>query len=302
MSIIKIIESIKALPDIEKLIIILFSISMSIMMFEIIRYVIDFVKGICNYIKAFYSYGKRIIARIRGNKKYYDIHLTPMQAGFLLSRWITFNHIVATILHFLNKGILSLEKFRRKDGTFAYRLAKKELEFCNYGMYSLEFITDEKINKLKEKQITLSEIYVIDKIVFKYYTNINADRIFELYDNYDDYSKLYKLRPINERKELQDDLFRARAIILQELNEKYGEFGENYKNPKAFYYPSMIYEYKVKDIRKYKRKLLYDTLLSERSIENVHLWGEHLIYGVALGVCKTSIKDAIEIYKGKRTV
>ena len=49
-----------------------------------------------------------------------------------------------------------------------------------------------------------------------------------------------------------------------------------------------------------KDKLKNDTLLSERSIENIYLWGEHLIFGVTFGVCKASINDAVDIYEDKR--
>lgn len=264
---------------------------------------VDFLYRVYKTLENCFLYGDTIVDRKYKNKVY-DVYLTPMQVGFLLNGKITFNHIVATILQFLDKGIISLEKIYRKDGTVAYRFAKKEVEFCDYYLYSGERLNDERINNLKKRGITLSEVYTIDKIIFKYYSNINADRIFELYDNYDDYSKLYKLKPIDERDELYEELRKVKCLLLCELNEKYGEFGENYKKYKGldveYLRPSKVYKSKIKEINDYKDKLQNDTLLSERNIESVYLWGEHLIYGVALGVCKTSIKDAIKIYEGKR--
>lgn len=258
-------------------------------------------------MKKFYFSTHSIVTKTY-KKKNKNIYLTPMQAGFVLNGKINFNHIVATILQFLDKGIITLEKIYRKDGTFAYRFSKKEIEFCDYSLYVGKKLTDEKIKKLKDKGVTLSEIYTIDKIIFKYYSSINADRIFELYDNYDDYSKLYNLQEIEERKELHTYLRKVKNLLFCELNEKSENFGENYKKYAGLYQVPFetleeVYAFVVKgDLIKYKEKLQNDTLLSERSIENVHLWGEHLIYGVALGVCKTSIKDAKEIYEGKRTV
>lgn len=228
-----------------------------------------------------------------------NIYLTPIQSAMLLEDKIKNYHIIATILHFLELGFIELTKIYRKDGTFAYRFEKKEKEFCDYYSFSNKILTAEKKEKLKNNKISVSEIYIIDRIVFKYYNYVNADRIYEFYDSYDDYSKLYNnSREINELKDLDYDLKNVKKIINEEFIEKglYKTKRNNLYNIKT----SALFFKKSAEVIEYKNKLKYDTYLSERSIENVYLWGEHLIYGVAFNVCKTSIKDAINIYEGKR--
>lgn len=231
-----------------------------------------------------------------------DVYVTPLQAGYMLDGLIKYHHVVATILHFLDLGFISLEKTYRKDGTVGYRFEKKELEFCDYYKYTDENITPERKEKVLKNKISISEIYIIDRVVFKYYNFVNADRIYEFYDNYDDYSKLYSgTRPIKESVELKYDFEMAEKIIIKEFWDL-----EFYKRKKVFKtevgLESNLYYVKFKKLTDYKNKLLHDTLLPERTIENVHLWGEHLIYGVAFNACKTSIKDATDIYEGKRKV
>ena len=227
-----------------------------------------------------------------------ELNLTPLQVGAIALFGLEYHHVVATVLHFLDLGIIDLTKTKRSDGTIGYRFGKKEQEFCNYYLYTKDVITPEKKEKLRKKQISVSEIYVIDKIVFKYYNYVNADRIYEFYDNYDDYSKLYSnSREVNEIKELHYDLDIVNKIIRDEFLEL--QLLEIKKN-KKYLKTTKLFWVKVKQLKKYRRKLLKDTFLSERSIENIHLWGEHLIYGVAFNVCRTSIEDAIEIYKGRR--
>ena len=121
------------------------------------------------------------------------------------------------------------------------------------------------------------------------------------YDSVDDFSKLYNLKDgINELKELDLDLARVEKCI----NSEFIDIGiYSYKEKKGkivSIIESKLYEEKIKLLLEYKDKLQNDTLLSERCIENIYLWGEHLIFGVAFGVCKASIKDAIDIYEDKR--
>lgn len=230
-----------------------------------------------------------------------DIYITPLQAGFLLDENINRNHIIATILHFLDLGIIKLEKIYRNDNTFAYRFEKSEMEFCDYNLYTKANITPEKKEKAAKKGISISEIYIIDKIIFKYYNYINADRIFTLYDNIDDFSKLYNLKNgINERNELESDKRIAVKLIIGEFVDLgLYSYKENIDKTVNII-ESKLYEDKAKLLLDYKDKLKNDTLLSERSIENIYLWGEHLIFGVTFGVCKASINDAVDIYEDKR--
>lgn len=230
-----------------------------------------------------------------------EITVTPLQAGFLLDEKIKKYHIIATMLHFLDLGIIKLEKILRNDNTFAYRFRKNEIEFCDYNLYTEANITPERKGKVIKRGISISEIYIIDKIIFKYYNYINADRIFTLYDSIDDFSKLYNLKNgINERKELELDL----AEVEKHIKGEFVDLGlysyKEYKNKTVNLIESKLYEEKEKLLLEYKDKLQNDTLLSERCIENIYLWGEHLIFGVAFGVCKASIKDAIDIYEDKR--
>lgn len=227
-----------------------------------------------------------------------DIFLTPVQAGMVLENSLKNYHIIATILHFLDLELIDLTKIYRDDGTWAYRFEKKDKLFCDYNNFSGDNFSEANIKKAKDKKISVSEIYIIDKIVFKYYSFVNADRIYEFYDSIDDYSKLYNSRGINELKELDYDLAKVKKIIKDELLEK-GLKRSKILPIDTFKYVD-LFNRKHNEISEYKNKLENDTLLPERSIENVHLWGEHLIYGVAFNVCKTSIKDAIEIYEGKR--
>ncbi|MBQ7409819.1 MAG: hypothetical protein IJW20_00360 [Clostridia bacterium] len=228
-----------------------------------------------------------------------EFYLTPIQAAMMLEDKVKNYHIIATVLHFLELGLIELTKICRKDGTFAYRFEKKEKEFCDYYSFSNRVLSTEQKEKLKNNKISVSEIYIIDRIVFKYYNHVNADRIYEFYDSYDDYSKLYNnTRGINELKELDFDLRNVEKIIKEEFKEK-GIHKAKRKNLFNFKTSKLFFKKSV-EVTDYKNKLKYDTYLSERSIENVYLWGEHLIYGVAFNVCKTSIKDAISIYEGKR--
>ena len=247
---------------------------------------------------------KKILASYKNNAITDDainVYVTPLQAGFLLDKKINRNHIIATILHFLDLGIIKLQKIHRNDNTFAYRFEKSEKEFCDYNLYTDANITREKKANVAKRGISISEIYLIDRIVFKYYNYINADRIFTLYDSVDDFSKLYNLKDgINELKELDLDLARVEKCI----NSEFIDIGiYSYKEKKGkivSIIESKLYEEKIKLLLEYKDKLQNDTLLSERCIENIYLWGEHLIFGVAFGVCKASIKDAIDIYEDKR--
>lgn len=244
--------------------------------------------------KIFYKDYKNIAKKEDAN----DIYLTPLQAGYLIDKKIKNYHIIATILHFLDLGIIKLEKIYRKDKTFAYRFSKYQMEFCDYSLYSNKNLSNETRENLRKRGISISEICIIDKIVFKYYNYINADRIFELYDSKDDYSKLYNLREINEVKELKMD----KDLVEKCISNEYIELGlYSYKGEYNLLglLPSKLYSDKIKLLYEYKNKLQKDTFLPERNIENVYLWGEHLIYGVALNVCKASIKDAIKIYEGK---
>ena len=230
-----------------------------------------------------------------------DIIVMPLQAGFLLDEKINKNHIIATMLHFLDLGIIKLEKILRNDNTFAYRFKKNEMEFCDYNLYTDANITSERKENVIKRGVSISEIYIIDRIIFKYYNHINADRIFTLYDSIDDFSKLYNLKTgINERKELELDLTEVEKIIKGEFVDIGLYSYKEYRNKTVSIIESKLYEEKVKLLLEYKNKLQNDTLLSERCIENIYLWGEHLIFGVAFGVCKASIKDAIDIYEDKR--
>ena len=247
---------------------------------------------------------KKILSSYKNNATSTDasnINITPLQAGFLLEEKITRNHIIATILHFLDLGIIKLEKIYRNDHTFAYRFEKNEMEFCNYNLYTSENITTEKKEKVIKRGISISEICLIDRIVFKYYNHINADRIFTLYDSIDDFSKLYNLKNgINELKDLDFDLEKVKKCIKSEFIDL-GLYSYKEKQDKTLrIIESKLYEEKEKILFNYIDKIQNDTLLSERCIENIYLSGEHLIYGVAFGVCKASINDAIDIYKDRR--
>lgn len=251
-----------------------------------------------------FGFTKRMLASYKNNATTNDareIYITPLQAGFLLEQRINRNHIIATILHFLDLGIIKLEKIYRNDNTFAYRFEKYEMEFCDYNLYTKANITSEKKEKVAKRGISISEIYLIDRIVFKYYNYINADRIFTLYDSIDDFSKLYNLQNgINEKKELAADSSEVEKCIRSEFVD-IGLYSYKENRDKTInIIESKLYEEKGLLLLEYKDKLENDTLLSERSIENLYLWGEHLIFGVALGVCKASIKDAIDIYEDKR--
>ena len=249
---------------------------------------------------------KKIYSRYTRNDNKIDVsqlYLTPVQAGFLLEREVKIHHIIATILHFLDIGIIKLEKIYRNDKTYAYRLKKNLMEFCNYNLYTDDVITEEKKERIKKKGISISEICIIDRIVFKYYNNINVDRIFQLYDSVDDFSALYNLNEINELKELELDKQKVENCI----NKEFFELGLYEKKSQKHFFekfeylaPTSLYGQKAISLAEYKDKLLDDTLLSERCIENIYLWGEHLIYGVALKACIASIQDAIEIYEDKR--
>ncbi len=247
---------------------------------------------------------KKMLASYKNNATTDDareINVTPLQASFLLDAKVNKNHIIATILHFLELGIIKLEKIYRNDNTFAYRFEKSEIEFCDYNLYTKANITPERKEKIIKKGISISEIYLIDRIVFKYYNHINADRIFTLYDSVDDFSKLYNLKNgINERQELETDLNNVKKYIIKEFVEIGLYSYKEYRDKSVNIIESKLYEEKAKLLLEYKDKLQNDTLLSERSIENIYLWGEHLIFGVAFGVCKVSIQDAIDIYEDKR--
>ena len=177
------------------------------------------------------------------------------------------------------------------------------MEFCDYSLYTEENITLKKKENVNKRGISISEICLIDRIIFKYYNYINADRIFTLYDSKDDFSKLYNLKNgIDERNELKMDLQKVEKCIRNEFVDiglySYKEDKDKIVN----IIESKLYEEKAKELLEYKDKLRNDTLLSERCIENIYLWGEHLILGVALGVCKASINDAINIYQDKRRI
>lgn len=228
-----------------------------------------------------------------------ELYLTPVQAGVLLENSVKFHHVVATVLHFLEAGFISLKKIQKNDGTIAYRFEKKEKEFCDYYLYLPKKITPELIDKLKENKVSISEIYIIDKIVFKYYYSVNADRIYQFYDNYDDYSSLYRSSYENdEYAELSYELRKVTKIVHDEFKklQLYKTKINLHKNKDI---KTKLGQAKINQLNLYKEKIEKDTLLPERSIENIYLWGEHLIYGVAFNVCKTSIKDANDIYHGR---
>lgn len=244
-----------------------------------------------------------------------NLYLTPVQLGFLYSFDIRYEQVIATILHYLELGYIKLTKLPKKDGVVSYRFEKNHEIYCDtHKVFKDGFlkIYPNVEEDLKKSGISKSEVFIIDRIVFKYYSYVNAERIYELYDAHDDYSKLYNSRPIDELQDLNLAYSNLRDMVVNELVDLGVFWKEPLRSPKVFrdsfgvHYcyndvkNTLLGLAKSYQIRKYRDKLKNDTLLPERTIENVHLWGEHLINGVALGVCRTTIQDATDIYEGKR--
>lgn len=49
---------------------------------------------------------------------------------------------------------------------------------------------------------------------------------------------------------------------------------------------------------RYESGIKHNSLLPERSVENIYLWGEHLIFGVALDACELAIDDMYKMKDG----
>lgn len=259
-----------------------------------VKLLMSSVYKVINFImkkKYFNKIDKNNICNIR--EENYDKVLTPVQVGVLFEKKVKFNHIVATILRFLDLGFIGLQKINKTDGDIAYRFVKQNKKFCDYYLYTEANITRERVEELKKNNISISEIYIIDEIIFKYYSNVNADRIYQFYDNYDEYSKLYNnLYKKSELDEMHYNFYKVKELVYKEFKEM--QLINPINNRKT-----NLWKEKLNQAKLYKEKIKNDTLLPERTIENIYLWGEHLIYGVALNVCKTSIQDAKNIYQNK---
>lgn len=145
-----------------------------------------FIKSLMRifYLKTYYTY------EIPNN--YLDVYLTPTQVSFFCTKNISYDDygleikcstIMSSILYYIYKGYITVSKIRRNDDKISYRISKNNLEVFRI-MYCI--IPDDKTKqKMKEYQISMIDIFIMERIVFNQYNHIVIEKLDDLYVIFD---------------------------------------------------------------------------------------------------------------------
>lgn len=214
----------------------------------------------------------------------------PLMIGYLCDGEIKYRHIIATLLNFIQKGYIELIQITEKNNQKNYRLKKKDIEIFNPKVYE-NVKTLEYNNKLRKQlvnfEVSASDIYTINRIIFNDNNEITPNDIIKFYDDEDCEGK-------------ESEALKAKLIYLEKLiNKEFEIYGIIEKNSSL----TTLDKGKLTDIGIAKRsqwlklanKLKTQTLIANRDAKGIIVWGEYMVYGIALNVCKIATNDIWKI-------
>lgn len=214
----------------------------------------------------------------------------PLMIGYLCDGEIKYRHIIATLLNFIQKGYIELIQITEKNNQKNYRLKKKDIEIFNPKVYE-NVKTLEYNNKLRKQlinfEVSASDIYTINRIIFNDNNEITPNDIIKFYDDEDCEGK-------------ESEALKAKLIYLEKLiNKEFEIYGIIEKNSSL----TTLEKGKLTDIGIAKRsqwlklanKLKTQTLIANRDAKGIIVWGEYMVYGIALNVCKIATNDIWKI-------
>ena len=215
---------------------------------------------------------------------------SPLMIGYLCDGAIKYRHIIATLLNFIQKGYIELIQITEKNNQKNYRLKKKDIEIFNPKVYE-NVKTLEYNNKLRKQlvnfEVSVPDIYTINRIIFNDNNEITPNDIIKFYDDEDCEGK-------------ESEALKAKLIYLEKLiNKEFEIYGIIEKNSSL----TTLDKGKLTDIGIAKRsqwiklanKLKTQTLIANRDAKGIIVWGEYMVYGIALNVCKIATNDIWEI-------
>lgn len=215
---------------------------------------------------------------------------SPLMIGYLCDGAIKYRHIIATLLNFIQKGYIELIQITEKNNQKNYRLKKKDIEIFNPKVYE-NVKTLEYNNKLRKQlinfEVSASDIYTINRIIFNDNNEITPNDIIKFYDDEDCEGK-------------ESEALKAKLIYLEKLiNKEFEIYGIIEKNSSL----TTLEKGKLTDIGIAKRsqwlklanKLKTQTLIANRDAKGIIVWGEYMVYGIALNVCKIATNDIWKI-------
>ena len=211
---------------------------------------------------------------------------SPMMIGYLCDGTIKYRHIMATLLNFIQKGYIEIIQIEQKENKINYKLKKKNLEIFNGKVYE-NIKTLDYDNQLRKKllqyNVSASDIYAINRIIFDDNDEIIPGDVISFYDDEECEGK--------ETEELKAKLIYLEKLINKEF-EIYGMAQES--NLSTHDYKGKLTNIgivKRNEWLNFARKLKKETLISNRDAQGVIVWGEYMAYAVALNVGKLAISD-----------
>lgn len=216
---------------------------------------------------------------------------SPLEIGYLVDGKMKYEHIVGTLLKFISEKYIKVIPIYKNDEIISYELEKIKSDIYNPKPYinlvDIKKIELKDIKYLMKKKLSISEIYVINRMVFNDNDKISIKDIEKFYDNKDCIGE--------ETEELLAKKVFATKLIQKEL-EICGILNENKKKL------TTTGKMKKQEWIDFSSKLKEETYMKEKDINSITIWGENLAIGVALSVCKASIKDANKLYKGTKFI
>ena len=211
---------------------------------------------------------------------------SPLMIGYLCDEKVKYRHIMATLLNFIQKGYIKIIQINKNDNKINYKLRKNNLEIFNSKVYeslkNLEY-NNALRRKLIKYEVSASDIFAINRIIFNDNNEIRPEDIIKFYDDKDCDGK--------ESEELI-----AKLIYLEKLiNKEFEIYGLIEKNSTTI----NSYRGKLTNIGIVKRsewlnfanKIKTQTLISNRDAQGILIWGKYMAYAVALNVGKIAIND-----------
>lgn len=211
---------------------------------------------------------------------------SPLMIGYLCDEKVKYRHIMATLLNFIQKGYIKIIQINKNDNKINYKLRKNNLEIFNPKVYeslkNLEY-NNALRRKLIKYEVSASDIFAINRIIFNDNNEIRPEDIIKFYDDKDCDGK--------ESEELI-----AKLIYLEKLiNKEFEIYGLIEKNSTTI----NSYRGKLTNIGIVKRsewlnfanKIKTQTLISNRDAQGILVWGKYMAYAVALNVSKIAIND-----------
>ena len=218
----------------------------------------------------------------------FDTIKSPLQIGFLIDKCVKKEHTIAILLKFIDKKYIKIKPIYEGNEIKSYELEKNNLNIFDKEYYQ-SFIKEQVINEYYVKElakfkVTISEIYVINRIIFNDNEKVKIKDIKEFYDD----KNCIGL----ETEELKAKYIFTSKLVQKEL-ELFNLINIKYTNIFKF---TDLGKKERKKCKEFLKKLKKETFLKEKELVSLFLWGEYLIFGVALGLCKITIKQINDIY------